>query len=124
MQRSSPNLVIIATFIAEMAATFESAMIFGALPKLIGEYKDPLTAVWLVTMHALVSAATYAVAGRLGDIKGRKKIMLYLLAVAACGSLVSAVTSSFAVVLAGRALQGFGSAVMPLSIGILRENLP
>lgn len=124
MRRQSANAVIVAVFIAEMAATFESAMIFGALPKLIGEYGDPLTAGWLVTMHALVSAATYAVAGRLGDIRGRKKIMLGLLFIAACGSLLSAVTTSFAMVLAGRALQGFGSAVLPLSIGILRENLP
>jgi MFS family permease len=122
--RSRANMVIFAVFIAEMAATFESAMIFGALPTLIHEYGDPLKAGWLVTMHALISAATYAVAGRLGDIRGRKQIMLGLIAIAACGSVLSAVTHSFGMVLAGRALQGFGSAVLPLSIGILRENLP
>lgn len=123
-KRANANAVIFAVFLAEMSATFESAMIFGALPKLIGEYGDPVKAGWLVTTHMLVSAATYAVAGRLGDIRGRKQIMLGLIAIAACGSLLSAVTTSFAMVLAGRALQGFGSAVMPLSIGVLRENLP
>ena len=121
---SSANKVIVAMFVAEMAATFESAMIFGALPTLIGEFGDPLTAGWLVTMHSLIAAATYAVAGRLGDIRGRKKVMLVLIAIAICGSLLSAVSTSFAMVLAGRALQGFGSAVLPLSIGVLRENLP
>ena len=122
--RSSQNAVIAAVFIGEMAATFESAMIFGALPKLIGEYGDPVTAGWLVIIHTLISAATYAVAGRLGDIRGRKQVILVLIAIATCGSLVSAVFHSFAMVLAGRALQGFGSAVLPLSIGLLRENLP
>ena len=122
--RSSPNAVIVAVFIAEMAATFESAMIFGALPKLIGDYGDPVTAGWLVIGHGLISAATYALAGRLGDIRGRKQVILVLIAIAIFGSLVSAVFHSFAMVLAGRALQGFGSAVLPLSIGLLRENLP
>ena len=122
--RSSPNAVIGAVFIAEMAATFESAMIFGALPKLIAAYGDPATAGWLVTIHMLVSAATYALAGRLGDLRGRKQVILVLIAIAICGSLVSAFSHSFGMVLAGRALQGFGSAVMPLSIGLLRENLP
>ena len=103
-KRANANAVIFAVFLAEMSATFESAMIFGALPKLIHEYGDPVKAGWLVTMHMLVSAATYAVAGRLGDIKGRKLVMLALIAIAACGSLVSAVTTSFAMVLAGRAL--------------------
>ena len=122
--RSSPNAVIVAVFIAEMAATFESAMIFGALPKLIGDYGDPVTAGWLVIVHGLISAATYALAGRLGDIRGRKQVILVLIAIAIFGSLVSAVFHSFAMVLAGRALQGFGSAVLPLSIGLLREILP
>ena len=122
--RSSPNAVIGAIFIGEMAATFESAMIYGALPKLIGDYGDPVTAGWLVIIHSLISAATYAVAGRLGDIRGRKQVILVLIAIATCGSLVSAVFHSFAMVLVGRALQGFGSAVLPLSIGLLRENLP
>ena len=122
--RSSPNAVIGAVFIAEMAATFESAMIFGALPKLIAAYGDPARAGWLVTIHMLVSAATYALAGRLGDLRGRKQVILVLIAIAICGSLVSAFSHSFGMVLAGRALQGFGSAVMPLSIGLLRENLP
>jgi MFS family permease len=122
--RSNANLVIVAVFIAEMAATFESAMIFGALPKLIAEYGDPATAGWLVTIHMLVSAATYALAGRLGDLRGRKQVILVLIAIAIVGSLISALSHSFGMVLAGRALQGFGSAVMPLSIGLLRENLP
>ena len=122
--RSSPNLVIAAMFIAEMAATFESAMIFGALPMLIRDYGDPVTAGWLVTIHMLVSASTYALAGRLGDLRGRKQVILVLITIAIVGSLISAFSHTFAVVLAGRALQGFGSAVIPLSIGILRENLP
>ena len=122
--RSSPLGIITATFLAAVAATFESAMLYAALPTLIREFGDPVTAGWLVTIHMLVGAATCIVAGRLGDIRGRKRIMLILIGAAAVGSVLSAVTSDFGLVLAGRALQGLSIAVMPLSIGVLREALP
>ncbi len=122
--RSSYLAIIVALFIAEIAATFESAMLYAALPTLIREFGDPITAGWLVTMHMLIGAAAGVLVGRIGDIRGRKSVMLVMLAVATVGSIMSAVTSNFGVVLAGRALQGFSVAVIPLSIGILRESLP
>lgn len=121
--KTSPFRIIVALFLAEMAVTFESSMIFAALPTLIREYGDPITAGWLVTAHLLVAAATYAVCGRLGDIRGRKQLMIVLMAISAVGSVMSAVTDSFAIVLVGRALQGFCSAVLPLTIGVIREEL-
>lgn len=122
--RSSYLAIIIALFIAEIAATFESAMLYAALPTLIREFGDPITAGWLVTMHMLIGAAAGVLVGRIGDMYGRKSVMLLMLAVATVGSIMSAVTSNFGVVLAGRALQGLSVAVIPLTIGILRESLP
>ena len=122
--RSNYLAIITALFMAEIAATFESAMLFAALPTLIREFGDPITAGWLVTMHMLVGAAAGVLVGRLGDIRGRKSMMLLMLVVATIGSIMSAVTSNFGVVLAGRALQGLSVAVIPLSIGIIREALP
>lgn len=122
--RSSATWIIAALFLAEMTATFESAMLYAALPTLIRQFGDPITAGWLVTIHMLVGSAAAIVAGRLGDIKGRKAMMLVLLAIATAGSIASAVSTNFAVVLFGRALQGMSTAVIPLSIGVLRETLP
>jgi len=122
--RSSYLQVIVALFLAEIAATFESAMLYAALPTLIREFGDPITAGWLVTAHLLIGAAAGVLVGRLGDMRGRKSLMLTMLAVAGIGSVMSAVTNNFGVVLAGRALQGLSVAVIPLSIGIIREALP
>lgn len=122
--RSSPAAIIFALFLAEMTVTFESAMVYAALPTLIREFGDPLKAGWLVTSHLLIAAATAPVAGRLGDIRGRKMLIMVLLAVALAGSVLSAVTSNFLLVLVGRALQGLSAAVIPLSIGVIREALP
>ena len=122
--RSNHNAIIAAVFLAEVSATFETSMLYAALPTLIRTFGDPITAGWLVTMHMLIGTVACVVAGRLGDMFGRQRVMLILLAVAALGSLISAVSSNFGVVLLGRALQGFATAAIPLSIGILRENLP
>jgi MFS family permease len=124
MDRATYLKIIVALFLAEIAATFESAMLYAALPTLIREFGDPITAGWLVTMHMLIGAAAGVLVGRLGDIRGRKNLMLLMLAVATVGSVMSAVTSDFGIVLAGRALQGLSVAVIPLSIGIIREALP
>lgn len=122
--RSSYLAIITALFMAEIAATFESAMLYAALPTLIREFGDPITAGWLVTMHMLIGAAAGVLVGRMGDIRGRKSMMLLMLVIATIGSIMSAVTNDFRVVLAGRALQGLSVAVIPLSIGIIRESLP
>lgn len=122
--RSSPNAVIGAVFLAEVSATFETSMLYAALPTLIRTFGDPITAGWLVTIHMLIGTVACVVAGRLGDIYGRRRVMLIMLAIAALGSIISALTPNFGVVLLGRALQGLATAVIPLSIGILRESLP
>ncbi len=122
--RSSPNAIIAAIFLVEISATFETSMLFAALPTLIRDFGDPITASWLVTMHSLIGTVACLVAGRLGDMFGRRRVMLILLVVAALGSIVSALTANFGIVLLGRALQGFATAAIPLSIGILRETQP
>lgn len=124
MDQATYLKIITALFLAEIAATFESAMLYAALPTLIREFGDPITAGWLVTMHMLIGAAAGVLVGRIGDIRGRKSVMMLMLVIATIGSIVSAVTDNFGIVLVGRALQGFSVAVIPLSIGVIRESLP
>lgn len=122
--KPSHNAIIAAVFLAEISATFETTMLYAALPTLIRAFGDPITVGWLLTMHMLIGTVACVVVGRLGDIHGRQRVMLMLLVVAVVGSIISAVTTNFGIVLFGRALQGFAWAAIPLSIGILRENLP
>ena len=122
--RSKPAMIIAALFIAEMTVTFEASMVYAALPRLIREFGDPVRVGWLVTIHLLIAAASAPVIGRLGDIKGRRRLVLLLLALALVGSVISAISTHLGLVLLGRALQGLSAVVLPLSIGIVRESLP
>ncbi len=122
--RSSHWIIIGALLIAEIAAVFETTMIYVALPTLIREFGDPISAGWLVTAHGLIGTSVALMAGRLGDIYGRKRVLLVMLSIAVAGSVLSAVTSDYMLVLLGRSLQGCATALIPLSIGIIREVLP
>ncbi|MET0371391.1 MAG: MFS transporter [Sphingobium sp.] len=116
--------LIFALWVAEITGSFETAMIYAALKALIADFKDPVLVGWLVTTYLLIGAGAAAMAGRLGDIYGRRRVLMILLAVGVIGSLMSAFSVNYAMLLAGRALQGLTGAILPLTIGLVRENMP
>ncbi|SFF90220.1 Major Facilitator Superfamily protein [Novosphingobium sp. CF614] len=122
-RQAYPIGLLLALCLAESTVTFETSMIFAALPKLIRTFGDPFMAGQLVAIHPLVAASTAPVVGRLGDLWGRKPMILILLALALIGSVISAVSENFVMVLIGRAMQGLSVTVLSLGIGVLRENL-
>lgn len=115
--------LVIALWIAELTGSFETAMILAALKVLVAEFGDPAKVGWLVTGYLIVGAAVAAIVGRLGDLYGRRRVLCIVLAIGAIGSLVSALSTSFAMLLTGRILQGVTGAILPLCIGLVRENV-
>ena len=61
--------------------------------------------------------------GRLGDMVGKKRMILVSLGLFAAGSLVCAVASSIGLAIAGRVIQGLGAAVVPLALGLARDTV-
>lgn len=116
--------IVAALVIADITAAFETTMVFTAIKVLLEEYGRPTTVGWLLTAYLLVAAASAAVCGRLGDLFGRRNVLLVMLAFAAIGSLVSAFAPTLEGVIAGRALQGLSGAILPLCIGLAREHIP
>jgi MFS family permease len=119
------GLVVAVFLIIELTPIFEVTMMSTALPTLITAFGvDTSTISWVLTVFLLVGAATAAIAGRLGDAYGRKRVLIVLMVVSAVGSVVSVVTGNFAGVLVGRALQGTSAGLFPLLIGLAREVVP
>jgi MFS family permease len=118
-------LIILAVLvITEINSAFEVGMMYGILGTLVREFRDPVGVGWLITGFLLVGAASAALCSRLGDIYGRRRLVLVTLAFAMCGSLISALTGSLGWLIAGRALQGVAAALLPLCIGLARELFP
>ncbi|MEV6550615.1 MFS transporter [Streptomyces sp. NPDC051597] len=92
------------------------------VPELTGS--TPGAAGWLVTVTLLTGAVFTPVLGRVGDMYGKRRVLLASLGVLTAGSVLCAATSDIGVLIAGRALQGAALAVIPLGISIIRDELP
>lgn len=92
------------------------------LPRLTGA--SPAGVSWMVTATLLAGAVFTPVLGRAGDMYGKRRVLLIALGLMTFGSLLCSVTSDIRLLIAARALQGAAAAVVPLSISILRDELP
>jgi MFS family permease len=78
---------------------------------------------WLLTVTLVVGAVTIPVVSRLGDGRHRRLVLVGALGCVAIGSVLAALVFTFPALLAGRALQGLGYGLVPLTIGVAREHL-
>src|SRR4051812_36214835 len=85
---------------------------------------SPLAAGWVLTANLLAAAVLTPVLGRLGDLRGERPVMLGILTAVAAGTLLAALTSSLPLLLVARVLQGSSYGLFPLSISVLRRELP
>ncbi|MFH9010700.1 MFS transporter [Streptomyces sp. NPDC017943] len=79
---------------------------------------------WAVTATLLAAAVATPVIGRLGDMYGKRRMLLVSLVMLVAGSVTAALSDSLAPMVVGRALQGLASGVIPLGISIMRDELP
>jgi MFS family permease len=91
-------------------------------PRILGVTADDAS--WLVTATLLSSAVATPIVSRSADMYGKRKMMLVCLAIMVAGSVIAAVGGSFLWLIVGRALQGFSSALIPVGISIMRDELP
>lgn len=79
---------------------------------------------WVLTAYLLSASVLTPILGRLGDMIGKRKVLIVVLTVLLVGAVLAALAPNLGVLIVGRALQGAAGAVMPLSIGIVRDELP
>lgn len=92
------------------------------LPTLL--HTSASNATWVMTATLLAGAVATPIMGRLGDLYGKRRMLLASLAVMVVGSLICAFTDDLLIMIVGRALQGFAMGAIPLGIGIMRDELP
>lgn len=79
---------------------------------------------WAVTANLLAAVAATPLLGRLADLHSKHRVLLGVLVVVLAGSLLAALTSSLPLLVIARVLQAASYALYPISIAILREELP
>ena len=92
------------------------------LPHLLNASREDTS--WVVTITLLVAAIATPISGRLGDMYGKRRVVMALLVLLIVGSVIAALSSSIVGVIIGRGLQGGATGVVPLGIAIMRDVLP
>ncbi len=81
------------------------------------------TAQWVLTAALLTGALATPVMGRLADGARQRTVIVVTLSVVLAGCVLSAVSTSFVVLVVGRGLQGVGLGLLPVNMAIARRNL-
>ncbi|UXY19517.1 MFS transporter [Streptomyces cynarae] len=122
--RPSGAIVPVLAFAGIVVAVMQTLLVpvIKDLPQLL--HTTPSNATWVLTSTLLSGAVATPIMGRLGDLYGKRRMLLTSLAVMVVGALVSAVTSTLMPMIVGRTLQGFAMGAIPLGIGLMRDMLP
>jgi MFS family permease len=123
-RRASGAVVPVLAFAGITVAVMQTLLVpvIKDLPALL--HTAPSNATWVMTATLLAGAVATPIMGRLGDLHGKRRMLLASLAVMVVGSLICAFTDNLLIMIGGRALQGFAMGAIPLGIGIMRDELP
>ncbi|MFI5682289.1 MFS transporter [Streptomyces sp. NPDC051636] len=123
-RRASGAVVPVLAFAGIVVAVMQTLLVpvIKDLPQLLDT--APSNATWVLTSTLLSGAVATPIMGRLGDLYGKRRMLILSLAVMVIGALISALTSQLLTMIVGRTLQGFAMGAIPLGIGLMRDTLP
>ena len=124
---SPTQALALATLCAVLFLTFlDNTIVSVGLANVQSDLHAGVTSLqWVVNGYALTFASFMLAAGMLGDILGRKRIMLAGVAIFCVGSVVAALASNVDWLIAGRVIMGVGAAASePGTLSIIRHVYP
>jgi EmrB/QacA subfamily drug resistance transporter len=120
-----PNAVVAVLALAGIVVSLMQTLVIPIVPELPTLLNASASnTAWAVTATLLAAAVATPVVGRLGDMFGKRRMLLVSIVLLVSGSVVCALADSLVPMVVGRALQGLAAAVVPLGISIMRDVLP
>ncbi|MFF0814228.1 MFS transporter [Rhodococcus sp. NPDC003318] len=126
-QRPAVNpkvLVAVLAFAGIVAALMQSLVVplLADLPSLLDTTAS--NASWAVTGTLVAAGVCVPITGRLGDMYGKRRMLLVCTVPLILGSVACALATSVGPMIAGRALQGIGMGMVPIGISAMRDLIP
>jgi EmrB/QacA subfamily drug resistance transporter len=117
------SLLILST--AALAFALAQTTLIPALGELKAAlHTDSSGVAWTLTGYLVAAAVFTPLFGRLGDMFGKRRMLVASLVAFSAGSVVAALGDSLEIVVLGRVLQGIGGGIFPLCFGIIRDEFP
>ena len=110
---------------AALAFALAQTTVIPAIPELMRALDtDESGVTWTLTGYLVAAAVFTPLMGRLGDMFGKRRLLVISLLAFATGSVVAAVSASLWIVVTGRVIQGVGGGIFPLCFAIIRDEFP
>jgi EmrB/QacA subfamily drug resistance transporter len=124
-RRANSTLLVLYLSLGGLAYAVLQSLVAPALST-IGRELNASTAdtSWVITAYLLSASVLTPILGRLGDMVGKRRVLIGVLVALGAGTLLAALAPNLVVLIVARALQGAAGAILPLSIGIVRDELP
>ncbi|MBP1850222.1 MDR family MFS transporter [Rhizobium halophytocola] len=104
-------------------ATLDNQIVATALPTIVGEFGALERFGWVGSAYLLASSAVMPIYGKLGDLFGRKYVIMAAVAIFTMGSLVCGLAVSMNTLIAARVLQALGGGGIMVSIFSVNADL-
>lgn len=124
--RAAPRRLLPILFLGVLMAALDIAIVGPALPAIRDHFGvDERATAWVFNTFVLFNLLGLPFMARASDVFGRRVLYVADVALFALGSLVVALSPSFGVLLAGRALQGLGaSGIFPAASAVVGDTFP
>ena len=126
MNSAKKNQILALLFVGVLMGALDISIVGPAIPaieKTIAADKQLIS--WIFSIYVLSNLVGISLMARLSDLFGRRKIYMLALSIFAAGSLIVALSHNFSILLAGRAVQGFGaSGIFPVASAVVGDIFP
>src|SRR5262249_7426444 len=124
-RRPSPGVILAVLAVGGGAYALLQSLVVPALPELQDDlHTTPAGVTWIFTAYLLAASVATPIAGRLGDMFGKKRTLAVVLAGVSAGTFIAALATTLPVMIGARLVQGVGGAIFPLAFGIIRDEFP
>lgn len=124
-RHANSTLVVLWLSLGGLSFAVLQSLVAPALPTIAHDLHATTGSIsWVLTAYLLAASVLTPILGRLGDMVGKRRLMLVVLVLLAIGTVLCGLANSLALLIVGRVLQGAAGAILPLSIGIVRDELP
>lgn len=125
-RRGSPTVILLVITLGTLMAAIDTTIVILALPTMADELASPLgTVIWVILVYLLVTTLLTTQLGRVGDIFGRARLYTAGFALFSVASVFCGLAPSDLFLIASRAGQAVGAALMVANSGaIIADHFP
>ncbi|MGH9055017.1 MAG: MDR family MFS transporter [Acidimicrobiales bacterium] len=109
LERRRVLIIFAGLILAILISALDQTVVATALPTIAGDLHGLNDLSWVITAYLLAATVTIPLYGKVGDLLGRKNVLMFSIVVFLIGSVLSGLSQSIVELIAFRAVQGLGA---------------